>query len=433
MSEYFEIAYAAVAKRLCFFTGTGFSKALSNNEIPGWQGLLEEICENHIEKEDFKETLFPSDGANPLSLEEAAQVINIELARTDESIHDLIAEHIASIKPSGKFPETTKFLSENTYRVITTNYDKLLEGIAGSDCQTLTPGLPIPRSNSRVKAFHVHGSIDVPERMVVTSDDYFGFMNSGSYFSRKLSTMLHENTVVILGYSLGDANLKAILSDYKGFVQSHRVGNSIFLVSRGSVDQTIIDYYSNCYGIRVIDETEVEDFFTALNTSLAEAESCVESSQENLKIVLYSDHVFTDKFLRVESSFYEIVSSIGAIGVSLDDKEVVEVLGEIVNAKRKLTRQDGAWTQYVQLATWLSYLGSLVDVPGTSMEEPYLKAVKYSMEHSTKKQRFGYSWHAYGVWENRWSALSAPNRKMIADFIKKNSKDIDALRIISRG
>lgn len=432
MSEYFEIAYASVAKRLCFFTGTGFSKALSGGSIPGWQELLEEICDSHITKKGFKETLFPENDVNPLSLEEAAQVINIELARTDKNIHDVIAEHIAIIEASEDTPHTSKFLSKNDFRVVTTNYDKLLEAVAGADCQTLTPGLPIPRSNSRVKTFHVHGSIDVPDRMVVTSDDYFEFMNSDSYFSRKLSTLLHENTVVILGYSLGDANLKAILSDYKGFVQSHRVSNSIFLVSRGSVDQTIIDYYSNCYGIRVIDETEVEGFFQLLNGSLAEAKSCVEASQVNIKKVLYSKHHFTDKFLRVENSFYEIVSSIGAIGVSLEDKEVVQAFGKIVDAKRKLTREDGAWGQYVQLATWLTYLGTLVDVPGTSMEEAYLKAVQYSLEHSTKKQRLGYSWHAYGVWEGRWISISAPNRKMITNFIKDNSGDDDALRIVSK-
>lgn len=432
MSEYFEIAYASVAKRLCFFTGTGFSKALSDGKIPGWQELLEEICDIHISKKGFKETLFPKEEPNPLSLEEAAQVIDIELARIDANIHEVIAEHIAKIQASKDTPHTSEFLRTSNFRVITTNYDKLLEEIAGADCQSLTPGLPIPRSNSRVKTFHVHGSIDVPDRMVVTSDDYFEFMNSDSYFSRKLSTVLHENTVVILGYSLGDANLKAILSDYKGFVQSHRVSNSIFLVSRGSVDQTIIDYYSNCYGIRVIDETEIEDFFELLNSTLTDAKSCVETSQVNIKKVLYTKHHFTDKFLRVENSFYEIVASIGAIGVSLDSKEVVQAFGKIVDTKRKLTREDGAWSQYVQLATWLTYLGTLVDVPGTSMERAYLKAVQYSMESSSKKQRLGYSWHAYGVWEGRWNSISAPNRKMITKFIKDNSHNLDALRITSK-
>lgn len=92
--------------------------------------------------------------------------------------------------------------------------------------------------------------------MVVTSDDYFKFINGESYFSRKLSTVLHENTVVILGYSLGDTNLKAIISDYKGFSKSHVIGSNLFLISRSAVTQYIKDYYAHCYGIRVLDQME---------------------------------------------------------------------------------------------------------------------------------------------------------------------------------
>lgn len=143
-------------------------------------------------------------------------------------------------------------------------------------CHSLTPGLPIPRSSARVKVYHVHGSIDSPENMVVTSDDYFKFIHSESYFSRKLSTVLHENTVVILGCSLGDANLKSIISDYKGFSKNHVIGSNIFLVSRSKVDQPVKDYYAHCYGIRVIDETECHDFFSKLSSEILNAEKCTE-------------------------------------------------------------------------------------------------------------------------------------------------------------
>ncbi|MFB2602631.1 SIR2 family protein, partial [Rhizobium phaseoli] len=262
MSEYFEIAYAAAAKRLCLFTGTGFSKALSTNAAPGWQELLERMCDTHIGNKDFKEALFPSSGVNALQLDEAAQVISIELVKVGKNIHEEIASLISGVTLSGSYPETGKFFKERSFRVVTTNYDKLAENLAGPDCQPLSPGRPIPRSTSRVKVYHVHGSIDVPGRMVVTADDYFSFMHSESYFSRKLSTVLHENTVVIIGYSLWDTNLKSILSDYRGFVRNHVVSNSVFLVSRKPVDQRISDYYSNCYGIRVISNTEVEEFFT---------------------------------------------------------------------------------------------------------------------------------------------------------------------------
>ncbi len=196
MSEFFEIAYAAASNRLCLFTGTGFSKAVSNDEAPSWQGLLESICDITPDPLILKNALFPTGGKNPLSLEEAAQVISIELLKIGKNIHDEISYRIRAITLKGDNSAIANFLSTRTFEVLTTNYDKLLEALSNeTNCLSLTPGLPIPRSQSRVKIYHVHGSIDSPENMVVTSDDYFKFINGESYFSRKLSTVLHENTV----------------------------------------------------------------------------------------------------------------------------------------------------------------------------------------------------------------------------------------------
>jgi len=432
LREYFEIAYAAAAKRLCLFTGTGFSRALSDDKAPSWRGLLEAICDEHVDNADFKLALFPVDSPPSLQLDEAAQVIAIELSKSGKSIHDEIAKLISGVELAGSNPETEKFFKERSYRIVTTNYDKLAEELAEDDCQSLSPGRPIPRSNSRVKTFHVHGSVEVPRRMVVTADDYFNFMNSEAYFSRKLSTVLHENTVVILGYSLGDTNLKAILSDYRCFVRSHTVSNSIFLVSRGEVDQRIVDYYSNCYGIRVIQDTDVEEFFTKTNAMIEEAEDCLEKSIKSINKVLYGEYHFKESHLRAESSFYQIVSAIGAIGVSLEEDAVVDTFANIISRKRELTRKTGAWPQYVQLASWLTYLGSLIDVRNTSVEEIYLDAVKFSMEKMSKELLKGYSWHAYKVWDARWSSLTADNRSLVAKHMKEKSGDPDAAEIVSR-
>ncbi|MBM7093301.1 SIR2 family protein, partial [Streptomyces sp. S12] len=227
MSNYFEIAYAAASGKICLFTGTGFSKAISENNAPTWQGLLENLCNLTANSNILKDSLFPSNQPPAVSLDEAAQIISIELARVDKNIHEETAKLIGAVDLSGDNTPIQSFLSNNPVKVITTNYDKLLEKLAGNaNCQSIAPGLPIPRSQSRVKVYHVHGSIDSPENMVITSDDYFKFINAESYFSRKLSTILHENTVVILGYSLGDTNLKAILSDYKGFSKSHFIGSN---------------------------------------------------------------------------------------------------------------------------------------------------------------------------------------------------------------
>ena len=431
MSKYFEIGYAAAAKRLCFFTGTGFSKALSDNAAPGWRELLEKICDLHIPSPSFKSELFPNSGQTQLQLDEAAQVIEIELSKSGKSIHQEVAEIISSIEPSGAFPETKKFLKKKHFTIVTTNYDLLAEKIAGGKCQSLTPGRPIPRSNSRVKAFHIHGSVEVPKRMVVTANDYFNFMNTGSYFSKKLSTVLHEYTVVILGYSLGDTNLKAILSDYRNFARNHVVSNSIFFVSRNQLNEKVVAYYENCYGIRVIQKTEIEEFFKNLNPKIKEAEDRLKKTLKNVRRVQEDGAKFRERYLQVTDSFYEFVSAIGARGASIQEDNIVNAFADIIKKKMEMTRKDSAWYQYEQLALWLTYLGSLIDVGETSLEDIYLKAVKFSMEHMSEKE-WGYSWHAYNVWNEGWLSLTTGNRALVTKHIKEGSSNSSALNIVSR-
>ncbi|MBD2782142.1 SIR2 family protein [Xenorhabdus sp. ZM] len=433
MSEMFEIAYAAATNRLCLFTGTGFSKAISDGDAPTWQGLLEKLCDflpNDAEK--LKESLFPKDKSQLLSLEEAAQIISIKLAARDKSIHEETAKIISEIKLGDDNEEVKKFFSKRSFRIVTTNYDKLAEKLATSNSlQSITPGLPIPKSSANVKVYHVHGSVDSPMNMVITSEDYFRFINGDSYFSRKLSTILHENTIVILGYSLGDTNLKAIISDYKGFSKSHVVGSNIFLISRSSIDQSIKDYYFYCYGIRVLDSLNIEKFFKNLNEKIPEAEKTAERSLESIRKVVYEKYSFKEEYLKLEDSFYQIISSISAEGLSWNDHRVVEMIGNVIESKTKLTGEHNAWEQYEHLARWLVYLGAIFEVSRTSIENKYLDAVLRSMTTMRKAYYVGYSWHAYRSWENRWSSIIASNRILIKKHIAANTTWPDALAIVN--
>lgn len=433
MSEFFEIAYAAASNRLCLLTGTGFSKAVSNNQAPGWKQLLIEVCNLLPDSKILLKALFPTDGNSLLSLEEAAQVISIELAREGKDIHEEITKIISLVKLIGNNSDISDFLKKYPVRVVTTNYDKLIEGLIGSaDCQSITPGLPVPRSQSRVKVYHVHGSIDSPMNMVVTSDDYFRFINGESYFSRKLSTVLHENTVVILGYSLGDNNLKAILSDYKGFSRNHFIGSNIFFVSRQKVSQPVKDYYAHCYGIRVIDNTIVKDFFISLNTAMSEAETRAKRSVDNINKVIYEGKEFSDNFIKIENSFFEIVSSLAAIGLSINDKRVVLALKKILTKKIELTQKSNAWEQYEHLARWLSYLASILELKGSAIESTYLKAALKSMQTMSRDYAYGFSWHAYKAWDSRWNGIIASNRALIRKHIEDNTNHSAALIVVRK-
>ncbi|WP_374522866.1 SIR2 family protein [Hydrogenophaga sp.] len=435
MSNYFEIAYAAASRRLCLFTGTGFSKAVTANAAPSWQALLESLSAllPAPTNANLKAALFPTGSPNPLPLEEAAQIIDIELQKIGKSAHEEIANFIRKLVLAGDNKPVTDFIEANTFEVVTTNYDKLFEQLALKvGPQTITPGLPVPRSAANIQVYHVHGSIDSPRNMVVTSDDYFRFLNSDSYFAKKLSTILHENTVVILGYSLGDTNLKTILSDYKGFSRTNVIGGNIFLVSRGSVDQHIKDYYAHSFAIRVIDQTEVLDFFRNVNAALPDAIKCAEKSKKNIKKVLYDNHSFTDNYLQIETSFFEIIASISAIGSSLNGAEVVKLLGTIIERKIGYTNGYGAWSQYGHLARWLTYLASLIDLAGTEIQDSFLKATLKSMESMSKGQELGYSWQAYRTWSAGWTSLTPGNRNLVRSYIQANTKRKDALELVAR-
>ncbi|MGR6438518.1 hypothetical protein ACU42Y_05185 [Proteus mirabilis] len=127
--------------------------------------------------------------------------------------------------------------------------------------------------------------------------------------------MIYENTIVILGYSLGDTNLKAIINEYKNFSRENVIGSSMFLVSRKKVESYLKEYYFHCYGIRVIDNLDIHDFFDKLNSKIQDVQKRVEDSLENIEKVLSGKHSFSKSFLKVENNFYEIIMSLAAFGV----------------------------------------------------------------------------------------------------------------------
>lgn len=433
VSEMFEIAYAALTNRLCFFTGTGFSKAVTENAAPSWQALLEAACEACPDPATLKASLFPTDEPNPLTLEESAQVVAIELTKNSVSIHNNLAKQIESLSLKGDNKVIEEFCKSQSFRVVTTNYDKLMEDLCGEEaCTSVTPGLPVPRSGARVKVYHVHGSIDAPARMVVTSDDYFRFINTGSYFAKKLSTLLHENTVVILGYSLGDTNLKAILSDYRGFSKSHVIGSNIFFVSRSEVPTSIKDYYAYCYGIRVIDATTVHEFFTALQALMSSTKTGIEESVKTIKQVVSGTHTYNAEFIKLDNSFYEVISALSAVGISIDDPRAVSLIGDIIEKKTAATNESGAWEQYNHLAGWLIYLSSMLELRGTSVEGVFLDATKRSMTTMSRTKAYGYSWQAFRSWDAKWDNIISSNRILIKEHILANTKDADALYIVNK-
>ena len=145
-------------------------------------------------------------GISPLKLLVSAQLSRLTVARTDE--FEILAS-AGSGKVSG---------------VITTNYDHL--------CRELFPsfstyvgerGMLFNEASYAQEIYQIHGSIDEPESLVLTSEDYHAFDEGKDYLAAKLLTIFLEFPVIFLGYSLQDRNIERILASVARCVGQSRI------------------------------------------------------------------------------------------------------------------------------------------------------------------------------------------------------------------
>lgn len=99
-------------------------------------------------------------------------------------------------------------------KIVTTNYDKLFERAYGSKLSVIVKNSQIPLATRKVKLFKIHGDIDQEDTMVVTSSNYVDFFtasNSNSAVWKNIESIMSGNSLLFVGYSLDDVNIKVLL------------------------------------------------------------------------------------------------------------------------------------------------------------------------------------------------------------------------------
>jgi hypothetical protein len=137
-------------------------------------------------------------------------------------------------------------LSKNISSIITTNYDRLIEEVTGFDPLV---GNNILLSNPYGSVYKIHGSVDNPEELVFTTEDYVDFDQRYDLIRAQLISLFVHNPIVFLGYSVNDVNIKKILSTIFKYVQfnseqAELIRNNFLLVEyqEGSDSLDILDH-----------------------------------------------------------------------------------------------------------------------------------------------------------------------------------------------
>jgi len=205
---------------LGLFVGTGFSKAATANRAPGFEELLVSLATRLDLNPDFDS----SPAYRRKSLPQVASQLLREYSAANpppEQASERFREEIAqlcNLVPDGILASrlSSALIGVRPSWIITTNYDLILEALI-EDAESVLPTQPLVPRTSRVPIYHLHGHRHNPSTIKVTEDDYVGLLGPIDYQRLKLPLLLVESTTLMLGYALGDINVRAAMEWSQSF------------------------------------------------------------------------------------------------------------------------------------------------------------------------------------------------------------------------
>jgi hypothetical protein len=100
--------------------------------------------------------------------------------------------------------------------VVTTNWDLLFEAAyrqIGQHYQVLASEQDAPNFNyDQHNLLKIHGSADRPLTLVATSEDYESYPDTHTQLTNRVSELLHNNTVLFVGYAVRDEHVRRLLT-----------------------------------------------------------------------------------------------------------------------------------------------------------------------------------------------------------------------------
>jgi hypothetical protein len=428
--SYLDIATSLATNSLTLFVGTGLSKHLTNGAAPSWLELLIECAKRLDDKKVIKDLFEEDDDGNlnsKMELTVCAQVLELEYIHKRMDIRVMIKEILdekinESTVINKKIEELSDFLVQHpNINIVTTNYDNLLsEFVRKENRKLIIDGSALAKSNSGVNIYHIHGSVQKPQSIVLTMNDYFRFQHKENYLSRKLYTLLQESTVVILGYSLGDFNLNTILSEAHSHKTLTYKNSDTYYISRDRVDKIFKRYYLHTFGIDVIENCTVSNFVSEVSKIYPSAKRNIVDKAPNLSKIIRGELDYLDEAVKTKGFLHRLILRASILGIEPDDREFQLYLLKVLERKKEFCRENGAWGQYPHLTEWIIYLGSVIDFSSSYIKDEVSDVIHYNLINMGKDS-MEYSWESYEIWMSQWNNLKVENKQFILSIIDSRS------------
>lgn len=241
-----EINEASRLGKLVFFVGAGVSRL---SEYPTWGGLVDK----------FYKELYGKDRVGEYSSDELLRIPQFFYESKGKRHYELILRDVFDVE---KEPHDIhyKILSLNPAHIITTNYDDLLEQTCRKRAKHYTKisaDEELSRAASSRFLIKAHGDFSRgfrAENVVLKEDDYRHYDQNYALISTWMKTSLATSTLVFIGYSFRDHNIKLLLDWAIQFGKKH----FIIRTDYEPIKDFERKYYEN-RGLMIIDSASMVD------------------------------------------------------------------------------------------------------------------------------------------------------------------------------
>ncbi|KAA8782365.1 hypothetical protein EC604_00700 [Paenibacillus amylolyticus] len=212
-----QIIEAIKENKLLLFIGAGFSQPL---DFPSWNGLISLVLnELALEDDKYKRLeevlstgLFTSLEVLDKIKDKKKQVYEVLYHEIDKSLEGLNLDLHQKV---GKI----------SAKIITTNYDRLLETATNFRKVVFDNTFHIANLHEKDNfLLKLHGCIENPEKCILFQDDYDQLYKETAAIE-KLKNLIADHTILFIGFSMSDdyvnKQLEYIHTIYKGFSKQH--------------------------------------------------------------------------------------------------------------------------------------------------------------------------------------------------------------------
>ncbi len=203
--------------KLIVFVGAGVSRNVEG--LPSWNELVDAManavgykkCDACKKKEDNCEESCKL--KNTYSTDEYLKIPQYLYNENRRKYNNILSKKIKNVKIDA--PLSSAIFDLNPAHIITTNYDNLLESSSNelrSQYKVVVEDKDLLVSDSNKYIIKMHGDINHKDSIVLKEQDYLEFSQRRVLIELFVKALLTNHTILFLGYSLNDYNIKLIIS-----------------------------------------------------------------------------------------------------------------------------------------------------------------------------------------------------------------------------